>query len=232
VQSIEANGVMVPISLDVNYNIIDGRRRFEIARRQGHETIPAMVYPHGNQRSTNAMITLSSNMVRSQNIINELRAIETLMRDTRVSADGLSERLGLSRRMVHNRLKLRNLKAKLRAMVESGRLALAPALVLARRSTNEQNDIADRLQRDAAFRPTAGWLRNHFGITEEVSTQIPLLPDEIEQGVGWEIALRICNRLIQAVPEPSTTDDPTHVEDLIFRLNHVAELIHAMSEPV
>jgi ParB/RepB/Spo0J family partition protein len=232
VQSIEANGIMVPVALDVTYNVIDGVRRIRIARDLGLETVPAMVFPHGNHRATNAMITLTANMVRSQNIINELRAIEAIMRDTRVSADGLAERLGLSRRMIANRLKLRNLRVALRVMVESGRLALAPALVLATRSTGEQNGIAARLAQEPAFRPTAGWLRNHFGIIAEVDTQIPLLPDEIEQGVGFEIAVRICNRLIQAIPEPNTTDDPSHVEDLIFRLNHVAELIHAMTEPV
>ncbi len=232
VTSIETNGVMVPVALDVNYNVIDGVRRIRIARDMDLETIPAMIFPHGNERATNAMITLTANMVRSQNIINELRAIERLMTDTRVSADGLAERLGLSRRMIHNRLKLRNLRVSLRVMVESGRLALAPALILALRSTTEQNEIADRLAREPAFRPSATWLRNHFGIGDEPDTQIPLLPDEVEQGVGFEIALRICNRLIQAIPEPSATDDPTHVEDLIFRLNHVAELIHAMTEPV
>ena len=232
VQSIEANGVMVPVALDVNYNVIDGVRRIRIARDLGHETIPAMIFSHGNQRATNAMITLTANMVRSQNIINELRAIERLMTDTRVTADGLAERLGLSRRMIHNRLKLRNLRVSLRVMVESGRLALAPALILAARSTGEQNGIAARLAQEPAFRPSATWLRNHFGITAEVDTQIPLLPDEVEQGVGWDVAVALCDRLIQAVPEPSSTDDPTHVEDLIFRLNHVAELIHAMTEAV
>jgi hypothetical protein len=155
------------------------------------------------------------------------------MTDTHVSGDGIAERLGLSRRMVHNRLKLRNLRAKLRAMVESGRLALAPALVLAMRSTEEQNRIARRLSTEPAFRPTAGWLRNHFGISAEpVDTQLPLLPDDVPQGTGFDVALALCNRLIQAIPEPETTDDPSHVEDIIFRLNAAAELIHAMTEPL
>ncbi len=233
VRSIEANGIMVPISLDSNYQIIDGRRRFEIARRQGYETIPAMIFPHGQDRATSALVSLTSNMVRSQNIIAELRAIEHLMTDTHVSGDGIAERLGLSRRMVHNRLKLRNLRAALRVMVESGRLALAPALVLAMRSTTEQAHIAQRLQSEPAFRPTSGWLRNHFGISPElVDVQLPLLPDDIEQGTGFDVALALANRLIQAIPEPDTTDDPSHVEDIIFRLNAVAELIHAMTEPL
>ncbi len=233
VHSIEANGIMVPISLDSNHNIIDGRRRFEIARREGYDTIPAMVFAHGQDRATSALVSLTSNMVRSQNIIAELRAIEHLMTDTHVSGDGIAERLGLSRRMVHNRLKLRNLRASLRAMVESGRLALAPALVLAMRSTDEQNRIARRLRDEPAFRPTAGWLRNHFGISADlVDTQLPLLPDDVEQGTGFDIALALANRLIQAIPEPSSTDDPSHVEDIIFRLNAVAELIHAMTEPL
>ncbi len=233
VHSIEANGIMVPISLDSNFNVIDGRRRVEIARRQGIETIPAVVFPHGANRATSALVSLTSNMVRSQNIIADLRAIEHLMTDTHVSGDGIAERLGLSRRMVHNRLKLRNLRAKLRAMVESGRLALAPALVLANRSTEEQNRIARRLQNEPAFRPTAGWLRNHFGISADTTdTQLPLLPDDVEQGTGFDVALALCNRLIQAIPEPSSTDDPSHVEDIIFRLNATAELIHAMTEPL
>ncbi len=233
VHSIETNGIMVPISLDINYNIIDGRRRFEIARREGLATIPAMVFPHGQDRATSALVSLTSNMVRSQNIIAELRAIEHLMTDTHVSGDGIAERLGLSRRMVHNRLKLRNLRAKLRAMVESGRLALAPALVLALRSTEEQNRIARRLSNEPAFRPTAGWLRNHFGISaERTDMQLPLLPDDVEQGTGFAVALALVNRLIQAIPDPDTTDDPTHVEDIIFRLNAAAELIHAMTEPL
>ena len=38
--------------------------------------------------------------------------------------------------------------------------------------------------------------------------------------------------IAQAIPEPDTTDDPGHVEDIIFRLNAAAELIHAMTEPL
>jgi hypothetical protein len=236
VQSIRRNGVIVPIILDASRRVIDGRRRLEVTRRLGREEIPAVRFLHradgSSFRTQSAVITLTANGVRSRNIIVELEAIECLMRDTRATPDSIADRLGISRRVVHNRLRLRGLQVPLRRMVESGRLSLGPAIILASRSATDQGEIRTRLSDQPAFRPTASWVRDRFGIIEERNLQIPLLPGDIEQGVGFHVAMALVDRLIQAIPEPEDTSDPEHIEDLIFRLNHVAELIHAMVEAV
>jgi ParB-like chromosome segregation protein Spo0J len=231
VQSIRRNGVIVPIILDASNQVIDGRRRIEVTRRLGRDHVPAIRFLHG-AGAQGAVITLTANGVRSHNIIVELEAIECLMRDTRATPDSIADRLGISRRVVHNRLRLRGLQVPLRRMVESGRLSLGPAIILASRSATDQGEIRTRLSDQPAFRPTASWVRDRFGIIEERNLQIPLLPEDIEQGVGFHVAMALVDRLIQAIPEPEDTSDPEHIEDLIFRLNHVAELIHAMVEAV
>lgn len=230
--SIESNGVLIPVSLDSNYNIIDGRRRVQALINLDRHSVSALVYPHGNEhrRGVSSSILLSSNMVRSHNVIGELAAIEQLISETGATPDGIAERLGLSRRMVHNRLRLRGLQIQLRRFLQTGRITLGAALVLAGRSASRQDEIGGRLVAEPAFRPTGAWLRSHFGIAEEDAPQLSLLPDDVEQGVGFAVAVALAARLIQAIPAPEDTEDPGHVEDIIFRLNEVAELLHAMTE--
>lgn len=229
VRSIRRNGVIIPIILDASNRVIDGRRRIEVTLSLGRDHIPAIRFLH-SVGAQSAVITLTANVIRSRNVVVELEAIERLMRLTHATPNSIADRLGISRRMVHNRLRFRGLRAQLRRMVQSGRLSLSAALVLATRPSDDQRTIEVRLFDEPEFRPTAGGLRTLFGIAVESDSQIPLLPADVEQGVGFDIAVALVDRLIRAIPEPAQTDDPAHVEDLIFRLNHVAELIHAMTE--
>lgn len=236
--SVELQGVIVPVILrdggeTAMYHIVDGQRRVAAARRAGINEVPARVM-HGAGPADQAVATLTANMVRSHNVVSELDAIEQIMRHRPgITGDAIADMLGLSRRMVTNRTRLMGLEPVLRDQLRAGRIGLRAAVLLATRPQWEQLLCADHMSMEPDLRPSVAYLREHFGLSApevEHQDQIPLLPDDInEDGVGWTVAVVICDRLIQSVPDPTRTDDPAHVEDIIYRLNDIAEMLHAMT---
>jgi ParB/RepB/Spo0J family partition protein len=246
VNSVRRLGVLVPVVVrpsrgDSTYDIVDGRRRIAALHQIIDESgglqsappevlnVPCIVLTTGTVGSAAAL--LSTNMVRSHNVINELEAIEDIIQTVPgLAADDIADRLGLSRRMVRNRLRLLPLDGPAREVLRAGRISLSAALILARQTHEAQMSIVERLNQDPAYRATASSLRSHFNIEDEPELyQESILIDDIDvDGQSWIAATEICGHLIRSVPDPSSSADPPHVEDIIYRLNEVAELIYAM----
>jgi ParB/RepB/Spo0J family partition protein len=253
-RSIDARGVLVPVFLRGTerdgYRIIDGRRRVaalvETIRRQGRtpqglpddDTIPAIIVDDATRSGTVAAMTLSANMVRTQNVIAELEAMETLM--TQVaglnSEEAIANRFGISRRMVRNRMRLRNLVAPLRSLLQAGSFSLQTAVMLAQRPHRDQFGVSERIASQPGFHPTPEWIRSEWRIEQESVVQTSMLDVEvadvladIPDAASFAVADEIIVRLIQAIPDPQDSSDPSSVEDIIYRLNSVAELIAVMA---
>jgi ParB family chromosome partitioning protein len=124
--SIRAQGVVQPVIVRPReaggWELIAGERRWRAAREAGLATLPAVVR-HADDRDS-LLLALVENVAREDlSPVDEARAYAVLLDEFALSLGELSERVGLSKPMVSNRLRLLELSDDLLAMVERGELS-------------------------------------------------------------------------------------------------------------
>lgn len=132
-QSIRHDGVMQPIvvrPIDINrYEIVAGERRWRACQLAGLDTIPAIVRDVSDD-SAIAMALIENIQRENLNAIEEANAIKRLQVEFDLSQQQVAERVGKSRSVIANLLRLLSLESAVRALVESGELDTGHAKVL------------------------------------------------------------------------------------------------------
>lgn len=130
--SIKQHGVIQPIIVTKKgsrYMIIAGERRFRAAKMVGLKTIPAIVRDYSAKEIKE--IGLLENIQREDlNPIECALAMKELMEKYSYTQETLADRLGKSRPMVTNTLRLLNLCPEVIEMVSSGKLSAGHARCL------------------------------------------------------------------------------------------------------
>lgn len=130
--SIKQHGVIQPIIVTkkgTRYMIIAGERRFRASKMAGLKTIPAIVREYNAQEVKE--IGLLENIQREDlNPIECALAMKELMEKYSYTQESLADRLGKSRPMVANTLRLLNLCPEVIEMVASGKLSAGHARCL------------------------------------------------------------------------------------------------------
>ena len=130
--SIKEHGVIQPIIVAKRgdrYMIIAGERRFRAAKLAGLKTIPAVIRDYSNQEIKE--ISLLENIQREDlNPIECALGMKELIDLYSYTQDTLSKRLGKSRPVITNTLRLLNLTPAVIKMVESGELSAGHARCL------------------------------------------------------------------------------------------------------
>lgn len=128
-ESIKVHGVIQPIIVVANgdrYTIIAGERRFRASKLAGKKTIPAIVKTYSEHERKE--IALLENVQREDlNPIETARGMQELMEKYAFTQEKLSERLGKSRPVIANFLRLLTLQPEVIALVESGKLSAGHA---------------------------------------------------------------------------------------------------------
>ncbi|MCK9574398.1 MAG: ParB/RepB/Spo0J family partition protein [Clostridia bacterium] len=130
--SIKINGVIQPIVVTKNndrYMIVAGERRWRASKIAGVDTIPAIVRDF-NERQIKE-ITIIENLQREDlNPIEMAHAISELMTQYNMTQEVVAERIGKSRSVVANVLRLLTLPIDVIILIESGRLSVGHAKVI------------------------------------------------------------------------------------------------------
>ncbi len=131
--SIRVNGVISPILLVKNgrrYTIIAGERRWRASQIAGLKTVPAIVRDWDEMKRQEA--ALIENIQRQDlNPIEEAEGIRRLMDEYQLTQEVISDRLGKSRPVVANLLRLLHLPEEIQNAVKNGVLSAGHARVLA-----------------------------------------------------------------------------------------------------
>ena len=168
VQSIRENGVITPILVrpvaSGGFEIVSGHNRVEACRRAGIETIPAIV--RSMDDDTAILVMVDANQQR-ESILPSEKAFAYKMRldamkrqgkrtasvGTQVgyksgekSADRLARDVGESRNQIQRYIRLTYLIPELRDMVDSGKLAMNPAVELSYLPTTEQTYVLEAIR--------------------------------------------------------------------------------------
>ena len=106
----------------VGWELIAGERRLRAAREASLATVPAVVRQADDRDSL--LLALVENVAREDlSPVEEARAYAVLMDEFDLALTELSQRVGLSKPMVSNRLRLLELSDDILAMVERGELS-------------------------------------------------------------------------------------------------------------
>lgn len=127
--SIKVHGVIQPIIVvkrGPRYMIIAGERRFRASKLVGLTTIPAIVKNY--TESEIAEVSLLENLQREDlNPMECARAMKKLMEDFGWTQEKVADRLGKSRPVVANTIRLLNLEPEVIQMIEQGKISAGHA---------------------------------------------------------------------------------------------------------
>ena len=156
--SIREHGIIQPLTVrklqSGYYQIIAGERRWRAARMAGLDQVPAIVIEADDRKvMERAMI---ENLQREDlNPIEEAEGYRQLMEQYNLTQEETAQRVGKSRSVVANALRLLNLCPPVRAMVEDGRLSNGHARTILPLSPALQEKAADAiLKSDLSVRQT------------------------------------------------------------------------------
>ncbi len=131
-ESIRAQGVVQPIVVRPKgdgYELVAGERRWRASQLAGLETIPAVVRDIPDQAA--AAMALIENIQRENlNPLEEARALRRLLDEFDLTHQQVAESVGRSRAAVTNLLRLLELEAPVKELLELGRLEMGHARAL------------------------------------------------------------------------------------------------------
>ena len=156
--SIREHGIIQPLTVrklqSGYYQIIAGERRWRAARMAGLDQVPAIVIEADDRKAMK--LAMIENLQREDlNPIEEAEGYRQLMEQYNLTQEETAQRVGKSRSVVANALRLLNLCPPVRAMVEDGRLSNGHARTILPLSPALQEKAADAiLKSDLSVRQT------------------------------------------------------------------------------
>ncbi len=156
--SIAAHGVLQPVLVvqsDSGYVLIAGERRWRAATLLGQQTIPAVVRTANEQERLE--LALVENIQRSDlNALEEARAYRHLIDEFGLTQERVAERVGRSRPVVANLLRILETAASVQQAVADGSISGGHARTLAGSETQAQQEVllATVISRSLSVRQT------------------------------------------------------------------------------
>lgn len=128
--SIQEHGVVQPIVVrtaeDGKYQLIAGERRWRACKELGLQKVPAVIREYDDLEA--AAVALIENVQRENlNPLEEARAYRILMEDFGLTQEEVSKRVGKSRPLVGNMVRLLSLPAEIQKMVIENQLTAGHA---------------------------------------------------------------------------------------------------------
>lgn len=132
-QSIREHGVLQPVTVRAAdqgyYQIVAGERRWRAARMAGLTEIPVNIVEVTDREA--AEIALIENLQREDlNPVEEARGFEKLMADYGLTQEQVADRVGKSRPVIANAVRLLGLAPAALSLTEEGRLSMSQARAL------------------------------------------------------------------------------------------------------
>ena len=165
VWSILTQGLLTPITVrpleNNEYEVISGHRRLHACKKAGIETVPALIY--ALDRDAAAIALVDSNLHREKIMPSErafaykLKAealkhqgqrtdITSVQVAPKWATEQIAENAGTSKDTIKRFIRLTELIPEILALVDSGRIALTPAVELSYLTRQEQQDLLETME--------------------------------------------------------------------------------------
>ena len=182
--SIKEHGILQPIVVSQNgeqYEIIAGERRFQAAKRVGLPTVPVVIRDVTEQEKLE--LAIIENVQRHNlNPIEEAKAYLRLVDEFSLSQDGVAEKMGKSRSVVANTLRLLNLPIEIQRAVAEGKISEGHAkALLAIENPEKQRAVFDLIiKEELTVRETEQKVRS-VSVKPYVRSAVQLNPQILER---------------------------------------------------
>ncbi len=200
--SIRAQGVVQPVVVrpleDGNYQIIAGERRWRAAQMAGLHEVPAVVRQIDDQGAM--CLALIENIQRQDlNPLDEARGISRLLDEFEMTHDAIAEAVGKSRSTISNLLRLLELSAPVKKMLESGDIEMGHGRALLSLNAEQQLEAARQVARqDLSVRATEALVRKlqsgpapkKKSSAPRVDPNIARLEEDLAERLGAPVAIR------------------------------------------
>ena len=149
-ESIQHQGILQPLvvrKVENGYELIIGERRFRAAQRAGLDRVPVVVKDVSDAESLE--MALVENIQREElTPIEEALAYRQLMEEFHLTQEDVANRVGKSRPVVTNLLRILNLPEEIKEEVDRGHISVGHARALLVLDTPEQQlDMARKIMR-------------------------------------------------------------------------------------
>jgi ParB family chromosome partitioning protein len=173
-ESIRQQGILQPLVVrkaEQGYELIIGERRFRAAQRAGLDRVPVIVKEVGDAESLE--MALVENIQREElTPIEEALAYRQLMDEFQLTQEEIANRVGKSRPVVTNLLRVLNLPEEIKDEVDRGTISVGHARTLLALETPEQQiEMARRI------------LRQGLSV-RETETLVARAPEQPDPGVA------------------------------------------------
>ncbi|MGB3917700.1 ParB/RepB/Spo0J family partition protein [Thiothrix litoralis] len=198
--SIKAQGLVQPVVVRKlgggEYELIAGERRWRASQLAGLHEIPAVVREIPDQAA--AAMSLIENIQREDlNALEEAGALRRLIDEFGLTHQQTAEAVGRSRAAVTNLLRLLDLQAETKALVDAGQLEMGHARALLALQGRQQVDIAEKVaQRQMSVRETERWVKNIQEAGQKPATEFKPPPDvvKLEQTLADTLGAKVAIR--------------------------------------
>lgn len=198
--SIKAQGLVQPIVVRKlgggEYELIAGERRWRASQLAGLHTIPAVVREVPDQ-SVAAMSLIENIQREDLNALEEASGLRRLIDEFGLTHQQTAEAVGRSRAAVTNLLRLLELQAETKALVDAGQLEMGHARALLALQGQQQVDIAQKVaQQQLSVRETERLVQSLLEAGPKPVTVFKPSPDvvKLEQTLtdtlGAKVAIR------------------------------------------
>lgn len=189
-----------PTGIAVEYQLIAGERRYLAAKMLGLRSIPAIIRNVNLEREKLELAVIENIQRENLNPIETARAFVRLQEEFRMTQREIAAKLGKSREVVANAMRLLDLPEYVREAVEKGELSESHArLLLSVDDLNAQKQLFDDIlankltTRDVKERVNrmTGSRRGRPPLTEEnVPPEVRAMQDELSSSLGAPVEIR------------------------------------------
>ncbi|OQX08108.1 MAG: chromosome partitioning protein ParB [Thiothrix lacustris] len=198
--SIKAQGLVQPIVVRKlgggEYELIAGERRWRASQLAGLHTIPAVVREVPDQ-SVAAMSLIENIQREDLNALEEASGLRRLIDEFGLTHQQTAEAVGRSRAAVTNLLRLLELQAETKALVDAGQLEMGHARALLALLGQQQIDIAQKVaQQQLSVRETERLVKSLLEAGQKPVTVFKPSPDvvKLEQTLADTLGAKVAIR--------------------------------------
>lgn len=195
--------IETPTGLDVRYQLVAGERRWRAAKLAGLSQIPALIRRGIPDDRIRLELALIENVQREDlNPVERARAFKRLVDEFNLVQREIAGRIGKSREMVANTLRLLALPEEMQRAIESeiiteghGRAILMAGDELAKQMQVFQGVVGDRLnvrEAESLARKVAGraFVPRKQRVARHQDPEVRLLQDRLQEHLGTKVLLQ------------------------------------------